>query len=105
VAAAGCNAEDNQRLSAFEKSDDGFELAEMDLRLRGPGDLLGTSQSGLPPLRIANLVDDAPLLALAREVAQELLSEDPELSAPELEKLRKQTVNRYGQAMQLSDVG
>jgi len=105
VAAAGCNAEDNQRLTAFEKSDDGFELAEMDLRLRGPGDLLGTSQSGLPPLRIANLIEDSPLLALAREVAQELLSEDPELAAPDLERLRKQTVNRYGQAMQLSDVG
>ncbi len=105
VAAAGCDGEDNQRLAAFEKSDDGFELAEMDLRMRGPGDLLGTSQSGLPPLRIANLVDDASLLVLAREVAKELLSEDPELSAPDLEKLRKQTVNRYGQAMQLSDVG
>lgn len=105
VAAAGCDTEDNQRLAAFEKSDDGFELAEMDLRLRGPGDLLGTSQSGLPPLRIANLVEDAPLLALAREVAKELLAEDPELSAPDLEKLRKQTVNRYGEAMQLSDVG
>ncbi len=105
VVAAGCDSVDNQRLAAFEKSDDGFELAEMDLRLRGPGDLLGTSQSGLPPLRIANLIDDAPLLALAREVAKELLADDPELSAPDLEKLRKQTVKRYGEAMQLSDVG
>lgn len=105
VPAAGCDSEDNQRLSAFQQSDDGFELAEMDLRMRGPGDLLGTSQSGLPPLRIANLIDDASLLALAREVAKELLVEDPELSASDLEKLRVQTVKRYGQAMQFSDVG
>ena len=83
--------------------------------MRGPGDLLGTSQSGLPPLRIANIIDDAPLLELAREVAKELLAADPQLAqprlgqprlaAPEFEKLRKQTVKRYGESMQLSDVG
>ncbi|MCA9180493.1 MAG: ATP-dependent DNA helicase RecG [Planctomycetales bacterium] len=105
VAAAGCDTEDNQRLQAFAKSNDGFELAEMDLVMRGPGDLLGTSQSGLPSLRIANLVDDAALLALAREVAKELLHDDPQLAAPQLDKLRRQTVVRYGESMQLSDVG
>ncbi len=105
VAAAGCDSQDNQRLQAFQKSNDGFELAEMDLAIRGPGDLLGTSQSGLPPLKIANLVDDAPLVALARTVAKELLASDPSLAAPELEKLRRQTVVRYGESMQLSDVG
>ena len=105
VPATGCDAQDNQRLAAFESSDDGFQLAEMDLRLRGPGDLLGTSQSGLPPLRIANLIDDGELVQLARQVAQELLANDPQLSAAELQKLKQQTVRRYGQAMQLSDVG
>lgn len=105
VAAAGCDTQDNERLQAFAKSNDGFELAEMDLVMRGPGDLLGTSQSGLPSLRIANLVDDAALLALAREVAKELLHDDPQLAAPQLDKLRRQTVVRYGESMQLSDVG
>ncbi len=105
VAAAGCDAQDNARLQSFSHSNDGFELAEMDLAMRGPGDLLGTSQSGLPPLRIANLVEDAPLLALARQVAQELLAEDPQLAAADLERLRRQTVTRYGPSMQLSDVG
>ncbi len=110
VAAASCDATDNERLVAFQKSSDGFELAEMDLKMRGPGDLLGTSQSGLPPLRIANIVEDAQLLELAREVARELLatesaSSPPLLAAPEFEKLRKQTVRRYGESMQLSDVG
>lgn len=105
VASSGSQAADNRRLQALAKSNDGFELAEMDLALRGPGDLLGTSQSGLPTLRIANLVDDAPLLTLAREVARQLLDEDPELAAPEFDRLRRQTVVRYGDAMQLSDVG
>ncbi len=105
VAAAGSNSADNARLIAFQKSNDGFELAEMDLKMRGPGDLLGTSQSGLPPLKIANLIDDAALVELAREVAKELLAADPRLAAPELEKLLRQTVKRYGESMQLSDVG
>ncbi len=95
----------NERLRAFESSDDGFELAEMDLRLRGPGDLLGTSQSGLPTLRIANLVDDGPLVELARQMAAVLLQADPELSNPELSRLVQQTLRRYGKSMQLSDVG
>jgi ATP-dependent DNA helicase RecG len=105
VPASNCEAEDNERLQAFEQSDDGFRLAEMDLQMRGPGDLLGTSQSGLPPLRIANLVNDAPLVELARDVAREILAQDPTLSDPELQRLRRQTVARYGDSMQLSDVG
>ncbi len=105
VASAASQAADNQRLQAFAKSNDGFELAEMDLAMRGPGDLLGTSQSGLPTLRIANLVEDAPLLTLAREVARELLQDDPQLAAAEFDRLRRQTVVRYGGSMQLSDVG
>lgn len=95
----------NERLRAFEASDDGFQLAEMDLQMRGPGDLLGTSQSGLPTLRIANLVEDGPLVELARQVARELLDADPELSNPELARLVQQTLKRYGKSMQLSDVG
>lgn len=105
VAASGSNASDNERLSAFQQSSDGFELAEMDLKMRGPGDLLGTSQSGLPPLKIANLIEDADLVELARQVAKELLAADPLLVAPVFEKLRRQTVHRYGASMQLSDVG
>jgi len=105
VSSSGCTAEDNSRLQAFEKSDDGFELAEMDLAMRGPGDLLGTSQSGLPRLRIANLVEDGDLVTLARTVAWEILEADPELENPELQRLKKQTVARYGDSMQLSDVG
>ncbi len=94
-----------ERLKAFETSNDGFELAELDLKLRGPGDLLGTSQSGLPTLRVANLVEDHELVELARAVAVEILESDPSLANPELSRLVQQTLRRYGKSMQLSDVG
>ena len=68
-----------ERLLAMEKITDGFELAEVDLQLRGPGDYFGTRQSGLPNLRMARLTD-ADLLTLAREEASALLESDPELS-------------------------
>jgi ATP-dependent DNA helicase RecG len=75
----GNNAEARQRLEVLVRSTDGFEIAEMDLRLRGPGQVLGTRQSGLPDLALASLTDDADLLEQARAVAQELVAGDPGL--------------------------
>ncbi|MEZ4735475.1 MAG: ATP-dependent DNA helicase RecG [Caldilineaceae bacterium] len=72
------NAGAEERLRALEETNNGFALAEKDLELRGPGEFLGTKQSGLPELRIAHLGDVATL-ALAREAAQKLFEEDPEL--------------------------
>ena len=77
----------------------------MDLIMRGPRDLLGTQQHGLPPLRIADLASDADLVAFARQVAQEILAQSPELDDPALAKLVRQTLSRYCKSMQLSDVG
>ncbi|MBK8226035.1 MAG: ATP-dependent DNA helicase RecG [Flavobacteriales bacterium] len=71
------------RLSTMVRTNDGFQIAETDLRLRGPGDLLGTQQSGLPQLRIADLVEDQELLQQARQAAQRVLDSDPALSAPQ----------------------
>ncbi|ABB34980.1 ATP-dependent DNA helicase RecG [Synechococcus sp. CC9605] len=68
-----------QRLDVLVRSTDGFEIAEMDLRLRGPGQVLGTRQSGLPDLALASLADDGAVLEDARTAAQELLKTDPEL--------------------------
>ena len=68
-----------QRLDVLVRSTDGFEIAEMDLRLRGPGQVLGTRQSGLPDLALASLADDGAVLEDARTAAQELLAHDPEL--------------------------
>lgn len=71
-----------ERIATMVRTNDGFEIAEVDLRLRGPGDLMGTQQSGLPPLRIADLVQDAGLMKMARELAQRILEHDPELHDP-----------------------
>jgi len=69
------------RLGILEQAADGFSIAEADLAIRGPGDLLGTAQTGLPPVRLAKLPQDLPLLEEARDQARQLLDEDPELSA------------------------
>ena len=70
------------RLSTMVDTNDGFRIAEVDLRLRGPGDLMGTQQSGIPELHLADLVEDADLLQQARAAAQRLLDADPELRDP-----------------------
>ena len=68
-----------QRLEVLVRSSDGFEIAEMDLRLRGPGQVLGTRQSGLPDLALASLTEDGAVLEEAREVARQITAADPEL--------------------------
>jgi ATP-dependent DNA helicase RecG len=73
------NALARQRLEVLVHSTDGFEIAEMDLRLRGPGAVLGTRQSGLPDLALASLTDDGDVLEQARNVAQRLMQQDPTL--------------------------
>jgi ATP-dependent DNA helicase RecG len=70
------------RIETMVRTNDGFEIAEVDLRLRGPGDLMGTQQSGLPEMKIADLVEDAALLQQARQVALRVLDADPQLSDP-----------------------
>lgn len=97
--------ESRKRLEAFVESTDGFALAEVDFALRGPGDLLGTKQHGLPPLRIADLVRDAAVVEEARRDAQALLAQDPGLANPEHDRLRRQMLKRYGQVLDLGDVG
>jgi ATP-dependent DNA helicase RecG len=74
--------ESEERLAIMETVEDGFELAEHDLRLRGPGEYFGTRQSGLPDLRVAKLTD-IEMIKSAREEATKLLDADPELSQPE----------------------
>ncbi|MCX6198830.1 MAG: ATP-dependent DNA helicase RecG [Bacteroidetes bacterium] len=76
-----------QRISIMCKTNDGFLIAEEDLKLRGPGDIQGTQQSGVVNLRLADLVHDANVLEAARTTAQNLLESDPSLSKPEHEQL------------------
>ncbi|MEY4582735.1 MAG: ATP-dependent helicase RecG [Pseudomonadota bacterium] len=75
--------ESRARIEALCATSDGFRIAEQDLQLRGPGELFGHRQSGLPGFRFGDLRRDAPLLAQAREVAQRVIAIDPELTQPE----------------------
>jgi len=84
------------RLKAIAAERDGFRLAEIDLRLRGAGEVLGTRQSGLPEFRAARLPDDQELLEIARDRADELLDRDAGLAAPEHALLRSTIVARFG---------
>ena len=85
------------RLDIIEKIQDGFELAEEDLRLRGPGEFFGTRQSGLPDLRMAKLSDIA-LLELARSEAIKLFQNDPTLDKPEHRPLAKELARVWPEA-------
>jgi ATP-dependent DNA helicase RecG len=74
------NPDARQRLSVLEQSQDGFFISEMDLRLRGPGEVLGTRQSGLPDFALASLVEDQEILLLAREAAENMIKTDASLA-------------------------
>jgi ATP-dependent DNA helicase RecG len=97
--------EATERLQAFIGSTDGFHLAEVDFALRGPGDLLGTRQHGLPPLRIADLVRDSAVVEEARRDARALVESDRGLERPEHTLLRRMALVRYGKSLELGDVG
>jgi len=95
----------HRRLSALVRSNDGFELAEIDLRERGPGDFLGTRQAGLPDFRVANLLRDSRLLAEARTAAERWLAGDPELRTPESAALVEVLRHRWAGRLGLAAVG
>lgn len=94
-----------QRLEAFAKIQDGFELSQIDLRKRGPGDILGTKQTGLPEFIIADLARDETIVLLAKEMAAELVESDPKLQRPDHAKLLRQVVAKHGKAISIGDVG
>jgi len=75
------------RIGTMVRTNDGFAISEVDLRLRGPGDLMGTQQSGIPELHIADLVQDAAIMQTARAMAQRVLDEDPDLHSPQHARL------------------
>ncbi len=93
------------RLRVMERTNDGFEIAEEDLVIRGPGEFLGTRQSGLPVFAVGDLIRDAEILAQARRAAFGLIEQDPELTRPEHQALRRELRERWGKRLMLAEVG
>ena len=90
------------RLSVMERTNDGFRIAEEDLKIRGPGDFAGVRQSGIPDLVFSDIVRDARILARAREIADSLLEKDPELSLSEHAALKRWLESRESPASLLT---
>jgi ATP-dependent DNA helicase RecG len=95
----------NTRLETMVKTNDGFKIAEVDLRMRGPGEFFGTLQSGVPGLKIANLVDDAELLTQARKDAFNLIKSDPHLRSKENECIKKYFEEEFRDILELGKIG
>jgi ATP-dependent DNA helicase RecG len=93
------------RLRVFSSTDDGFEIARADLRIRGMGDLFGERQSGVPTFRVADPLRDEALGERARVAADRLLAHDPDLGAPEQAGLRRVLGERYRRSLELFRVG
>jgi len=94
-----------KRLEAMAETNSGFVLAERDLEIRGPGELLGARQSGLPPFRVADLTRDLALLAMARRDAAAWIDRSPRLDRPEDALARRRLMKQYGHALGIADVG
>lgn len=92
------NLESIQRLKVLTSTNDGFKIAEEDLKLRGPGDFFGSRQHGLPQLKVADFASDIALLKEAQQAAQALVEEDPELTAPEHRLLRERVKKLFSQS-------
>ncbi len=97
--------ESASRLTAMTKTNDGFEIAEIDLKLRGPGDFFGTRQHGLPEFKLADITQEMELLKVAKEDAIELLKGDADLSKGEHVALRKRLVKQFGDDLFLAQIG
>ncbi len=96
--------EGKARMKAMQNSRDGFEIAEEDLKIRGPGDFMGTRQSGLPILKIANLIRDIKILDVARKEAFALVDRDPQLDDPENQPLKNAVHRLLGRHLPLMEI-
>ena len=93
------------RLEAMIRTTDGFDIADADLQLRGPGDIFGTRQHGLPAMKLADITQELELLELARNDALNLLQSDPQLANTENQRLKIELDRKFGNTLQLAAVG
>lgn len=94
-----------ERLKIMTKTCNGFEIAEMDFRLRGPGEFFGTRQHGLPELKISNLIKDFPILKQARKDAFEIVSKDPHLTLETHHKIKQKVLETFKDRLELIHIG
>jgi len=99
------DAEASDKVAILAETTDGFEIAEEDLRRRGPGEFLGTRQHGLPPLAVGDFTGDIDLLMEARSDAFTLVEADPELARRSHRALRAAVRGRYAPVIELASVG
>jgi ATP-dependent DNA helicase RecG len=93
-----------ERLEALVRSNDGFEIAEEDLRIRGPGEFFGFRQWGMPEFRVANILRDGDLLQLARSEAFSLVKQDPQLNVPAHQRIKQTMLRKWGKKLDLGSV-
>jgi len=89
-----------KRLKLFTSTSDGFKIAEYDLMLRGPGEFFGTKQSGMPPLKLADLIKDRDLIIQARRAAFKIAERDPHLHESQHIKLRQTLLKNYKESLE-----
>jgi ATP-dependent DNA helicase RecG len=101
VASEKLTAIAKQRLRVMEKTTDGFQIAEEDMRLRGPGEMFGLKQSGIPSFRLGNLVRDGDIMTNAKKTAEQILSK---LSSKELNQIKERAEQKWGDSVKLSEI-
>jgi ATP-dependent DNA helicase RecG len=94
-----------RRMKAMTGTNDGFEIAEEDLAIRGPGEFFGTRQAGMPDLKVASLIKDAKLLEVAREEAFRIAAEDPALLKPEHQMLKRILREKWRENLEMVSIG
>lgn len=99
------SAVSNERLKIMTRTNDGFKIAKMDFRLRGPGEFFGTRQHGLPELRISDLIKDFSILKKARSDAFELVSQDPQLTLDTHIRIRERVLETFKGRFELVNIG
>jgi len=102
---AGPTQTAQQRLKAMVQCSDGFAIAEQDLRIRGPGEMMGTRQSGIPEFRVMNLVRDVTALEQARQEAFVMIEQDPQLSHPDHQLLKATVLRKWQTKLELGTIG